>query len=457
MLFANGGNKLLSASADRTVVVRDLATREEDGQTMAAFIILRTITLKATPAAMTMQVNQDDTLIVSTIDRNVHKYDIKNGQLTSTFRTTDFDSSDTVVLTAMMNIPSPRGPPLLAGISGTDKSIRIYDDSGTLVRRDWGHTEGVTDLTVVAPKNEQETDSDETSLVSVAADGTTFMWSLFRKGQVKSQDLAKAMDLLSMTPPEKETLVTKPPLRRVFSQSELARFQRRSSADETTTPTGSRSPVLRKRSSRFSLAQTPKLDPPGPNQRFGGQSNSPPLYVGTSNRYYRTRSPSPPSPRSRALPKSRRQSVDARSKTGQVSPTAVDTGFGSLAASTEQVCRTLRAYRKKLSNSADSLSSGAVKELEKELAATARALGEKAVKSRGLDETVMVKLLDSYSEKLVEMLDEKIAASVARQVQQSNETDEVQSGKASPSKEMDSIIECVEVVSTNGVLNAEGH
>lgn len=344
VMFANGGEKLLSASADRTVVVRDLATREEDGRTMAAFLILRTITLKTTPAAISIQANQADTLIVSTIDRNIHKYDTRTGQLMNTFRTTDFDSSDTVVLTAMATIPSARGPSLLAGVSGTDKSIRIYEDTGLLVRRDWGHTEGVTDLALIASPEDQDADLEETSLVSVAADGTTFMWSLFRKSQVKSQDLAKSMDLLSMTPPEKETLVSKPPLRRVLSQSELARFQRRPSAEESTTPTARRSPPLRKRSSRFSLAQTPKLDPStGANQRYNSPNTSPPLQNGATGKYYRNRSPSPPSPRSRALPKSRRQSIDSR-KAGNGPTNTPDTGFGSIAASTEQVCRTLRAY-----------------------------------------------------------------------------------------------------------------
>jgi len=55
--------------------------------------------------------------------------------------------------------------------------------------------------------------------------------------------------------------------------------------------------------------------------------------------------------------------------------------------------------------------------LERELGLTARAVGEKAMKARGVaEETVMVKLLSQYSERLLEMLDEKFASTLARQI-----------------------------------------
>ena len=61
-----------------------------------------------------------------------------------------------------------------------------------------------------------------------------------------------------------------------------------------------------------------------------------------------------------------------------------------------------------------------MRELERELGLTARAVGEKATQAKGLDDSVMVKLLDQYSERLVNMLDEKIAASVAQRVRESS-------------------------------------
>jgi hypothetical protein len=106
--------------------------------------------------------------------------------------------------------------------------------------------------------------------------------------------------------------------------------------------------------------------------------------------------------------------MDARSRTK--APVSDSSKIG---ASTESLCRTLRAYRKRLANTSDTISPEIAKEVERELAATARAIGER-IKSKAFEETVMVKLLDQYSERLVTMLDEKIAASVAQRVRESS-------------------------------------
>lgn len=65
------------------------------------------------------------------------------------------------------------------------------------------------------------------------------------------------------------------------------------------------------------------------------------------------------------------------------------------------------------------MTSELAREVERELATTARAIGDR-VKPKEFDETVMVKLLDQYSERLVNMLDEKIAASVAQRVRENS-------------------------------------
>ncbi len=98
--------------------------------------------------------------------------------------------------------------------------------------------------------------------------------------------------------------------------------------------------------------------------------------------------------------------------------------FGGLAVSTEQICRSLHDYRKKLSSTSDALPLENVRELERELSSTARVLAEKASRN----ETAMVKLLDRYSERLVSMLDERIADSVAREVRRNVGRDEEGSG-----------------------------
>ncbi|KAF2497980.1 WD domain-containing protein, partial [Lophium mytilinum] len=433
ILFSRNGSRLVSCSSDRTVVVRNLVSREEDGETLFAFVILRTITLKASPVSIVLDVDQDDVLLVSTIDRQIQKYDLRNGHSLSSFRASDSEGGDAVVMCSLAHIPTPRGSPLIAGVSSTDKSIRLYEESGTLVGRDWGHTEGVTDIALVNSKNFEEDDVEQRSLVTVAVDGTIFIWNLDLKPPQR-QDISRSMDLAgASTPTNRDLIVNKPPLRRVFSQNELARFQR-SPDEESTTPTGGRSPRLRKRLSKFSLAQAPKLDPsPMPSIPKEYQTTGP-SFAQPISRKYRNRSPSPPSPRNNNQhSKSRRPSLDARLRT-KASNAPVNE-FGSLGASTEQVCRTLRAYRKRLANSSDSLSSESVRELERELAITARAVGERAVKAKTVDETVMVKLLDQYSERLVQMLDEKIAISVKQQVRQ-NSVD----GAASPSPTPDKAV-----------------
>jgi hypothetical protein len=90
--------------------------------------------------------------------------------------------------------------------------------------------------------------------------------------------------------------------------------------------------------------------------------------------------------------------------------------FGGLNMASEQLCRSLRAYRKKLSVSSDTLKAENVREMERELGLTAKALGEKAARTKGISEGVLTKLLDQYSERLVEMIDEKIVRRVARKV-----------------------------------------
>ena len=409
--FSRNGTRLVSSSSDRSLVVRELVSREEGGETIRAFVMLRAIMLKASPVSTAWDAEQDDALLVSTIDRQVHKFDTQNGQSLTNFRACDADGGDAVVLSSLVHIPREWGSPLIAGVSSTDKSIRVYDENGSLVARDWGHTEGVSDIALVQTADALESESNERSLVTVAVDGTIFVWGLTLQAANRN-DLTKSMDLLGpSTPSNQDLLANKPPLRRVFSQSELARFQR-SPESTITTSTGNRSPKLRKKLSKFSLFQPPKLEPSPMSSnvresRIGGWQG-----VGSLRRN-KNRSPSPPSPRNPQNGK-RRASTDVRPRTK-----APANEFGSIGASTESLCRTLRAYRKRLANTTETMNSELAKDVERELAATARAIGER-VKSKEFDETVMVKLLDQYSERLVTMLDEKIAASVAQRVRENS-------------------------------------
>jgi WD40 repeat protein len=399
VMFSRDGTRLVSSSGDRSIVVRELVSRQENGDTIRAFVMLRAVMLKATPVSMAWDVDQEDVLLVSTMDRQVHKYDLRNGQCMSSFRASDTDGGDAVVLSSLAHIPRGWGSPLIAGVSSTDKSIRIYDESGTLIARDWGHTEGVTDIAFVSPSEPSTNGSGERSLVTVAVDGTIFVWGLALQSPHR-HDTSRSVDLsATSTPSNPDFLATKPPLRRVISQSELARFQR-SSDEGRTTPTGNRSPKLRKKSSKSSF-QGSRLDAAGSTRenRLNSKSSQ------TTLRRVRNRSPSPPSPRQPQAAKAYTGEPKTRSK-------AALNEFGSLNASTEVLCRNLRTYRKRLANSTETLSPELAKEVERELATTARTVGER-VTTKDFDETAMLKLLDQYSDRLVTMLDEKIAATVA--------------------------------------------
>ncbi|KAK8174240.1 hypothetical protein IWX90DRAFT_413607 [Phyllosticta citrichinensis] len=330
LLFSRDGQRLLSCSTDRTVVVRDYLAREEDGYTMAAFLIARTITLKSTPVSMVFDGENEHVLVVSTIDRQVHKYDVRSGQSISCFKASDSDGGESVILSDLVHFSTARGQNVIAGVSSTDKSIRLYEENGALIGRDWGHTEGVTDIALVTGSGQTEDGAPAESqcLVTVAVDGTIFVWNIDFKppGHAPNRsnsDLSKHLDLCGVGTPEKgpastNLLSNQAPLRRVLSQSELAKYQRASSshgsddgaADSTpvavsvTTPTGSSKrspPTLRKRPSRINDA-TPKLEPSplASGATTAGSSNkSHALRVQTSRRHHHardSRSPSPPSP-----------------------------------------------------------------------------------------------------------------------------------------------------------------
>jgi WD40 repeat protein len=411
VLFAGDAKHLISCSSDRTVVVREGLSRTEGNSTLFAFMIARTITLKATPVSMTLLNGRTDVLLLSTIDRCLLKYDLMTGHHVSTFKTADSEGGDAVVLSSLIHLTTVNGSNILAGVSSTDKSLRLYDENGSIIARDWGHTEGITELTTI--NNPQSEDQGQKSLVTVAVDGTIFIWSYGARLTSAKSDLSSSMELMGITP-TKDLLANKPPLRRVLSQSEIARFRQSSPEQEDQVPTptnagrrGARN--LEKKSSRFSLAQTPKLEP------------SLSSYDPTRRKTIRpVRSSSPTSPDRKSPPRPvrvahRKASSEASQGRSRMSTTArasIGPGAASAAnglpASTDTICRALRSYRRKLATSNDSLAPECLRDIERELGLTARAVGEKALKNKeAVEESVMVKLLNQYSERLLEMLDER--------------------------------------------------
>lgn len=385
LMFMNDGERLLSSSADRTILVRDRATRDEDGAMSVAYLITRVITLKASPISMTFCPDDPNMLYVSTMDRCISKFDIPSGRQIHCFKASDSEATDAVIMSALTVTSEIPGqcPKLLLGVSSTDKSIRVYDlERDQLLTGEFGHTEGVSDALLLEEPDPNDRSITKRNLVSAGIDGILMIWNL----SVQPQPPPEGRD---EDGPTKEATAAKPPLRKVLSRSELAGFQRPDNPSPLGTPTPTRelSPTLSRKMSKqsltpsnlknHSLAETPSP----PNRR------SPTIFTPTESS---RRSPSPVSPKSRpSIPKrshgtrtsSRRVSSDFRSRT----KASHRSEFGSLEMSTEQVCRTLRAYRKKLNGSGQQVL--AQKELERELTLTLRAVNARSMNSDESAET----------------------------------------------------------------------
>ncbi|KAJ4424547.1 hypothetical protein N0V82_000871 [Gnomoniopsis sp. IMI 355080] len=403
-LLLSSDRKIITSSLDRTVQIHDLVSKEEDADTMAA-IQSKSIVLKASPTSMALA-SDCKSVFVSSLDRIVYHIDVETGQPLSAIKCIDENGSDTAVLDSLVFGPSHQDEPtFLLGLSNTDKSVRLYNAStGAFMDREWGHTESINGV-VLAGVGE----GARKIAVSVASDGTIFIWEL--------NLLYSPADVTSRSPsPAKDTLLgpSRPPLRRVLSKAEIAEFQR-----PTSSQSGRRSPprALRPRKSRSNLStsssaslKTPvatsfddfsRLAEETPSRRVSANRSGSPGNTDISPPIARlTRRPSMPALGSTPVPQ-------ARKKTSAVNLRA-SYGTGSLQAASEQTCRQLRAYRKKLSSS-DDIEPEMLSELEEELRLTVAAIGERANRSQvAMTEPVLSGLLDRYSEKLLSMLDEKL-------------------------------------------------
>lgn len=383
-------DRVLICSMDRTIQVQEIVSKEDDPDVVAA-ILSRIITLKASPTSMAM--GQDGrTVFVSFLDRSVSQFDLDSGRQINTFKCVDEGGVECAVLDSLsVGNWLPKDQDFLLGTSNTDKSIRLYDaNSGKFLDREWGHTEAINGVSLI------DDDDGSRKVVSVGSDATIMIWTLDLNDPSPSST--------SRDPsPVKEATLGRPTLRKVLSRAELAEFQRPSSSGRITT---SPPRTLRRRTSRMNLTATNLKTPTGPPQASPSNSTS------TITEDTPTRRPSgdcragspPPSPKSRLR---RKSSLPALGTNVRKSSNPNLRGFGTLNMSTEQTCRTLRAYRKKLSSS-EPISAEVLTELDQELRLTAAALGDRAIRSKAMNETVLSGLLDQYSERLVTLLDEKL-------------------------------------------------
>lgn len=409
LLLSENGQHLMSCSADRSVVVREACIRKADDPRTLAFAMLRAITLKSAPTSMCLA-GSPDTILVSSTDRVVAKFSTKTGTSGFSFKCADNENGEAVVLSKILFAPSLNGNPTIVGVSSTDKSVRLYTDYGNLVARDWGHTEGITDAALIAASITSKVEqSASPQIVTVAADSTIFVWH----GTATTRSSTQMSDHSNGESASTPTTLG-PPLRKVLSHSEISKIRRDRAAEvqdppspcNTTAVQPPSPPKVRRKTSRISLAQAPRLEP-------GFRTN----YDTSRRRSLRHRSPSPPSPRNTKKENVRSASqlgMSLRSKSSEnvlrtTATVSNGSGFGTITASTDSVCRTLRMYRKKLAiaSSNDKVTPDAFKELEKELRLTAKMLSEK-IEGTSLDDDAITRVLRRTSSKTNYRVDEKL-------------------------------------------------
>lgn len=444
-------DRILTCSLDRTLQIHDLVTKEGEPDVMAA-ISLKVISLRASPSSMTVTPDFRS-IFVSLLDRSICQFDFSNGRLLNSFKCSDETGNESVVLESLTyDQLETNDLSFILGISNTDKSVRIYDaQSGCFIHREWGHTEAINGVILA--------DGDENGrrVVSVGEDGTIMIWAL------DFQEPAGEATIRDPSPEKAIPLAAnRPPLRRVLSKAELAEFQRPSSS---ATPGGRRSPprTSHRRPSKFhtiSSLRTPisdKQTSPSSANPVTGADDTPPRRASPGGGSPSDTPPPEESPKSSRSRMFRRPSLPAMNMTPSSSIKSVKSrkasnsnlrggghhntngnnknsnhGFGSLSMATEQTCRQLRAYRKRLAASSAEINDDLLTQLDTELRLTAGALGERAIRTRSsgagcssgghghghghhqhhnkaVSESALLEgLLDQYSERLVSMLDEKL-------------------------------------------------
>ncbi|KIY01960.1 uncharacterized protein Z520_02098 [Fonsecaea multimorphosa CBS 102226] len=404
VMFVQKGEKILSCSTDRSLVIRERMLRQPDGGKAVAYLATKFLTLKGTPLSMAMAA--ENTLIVSTMDRRVTNVDISTGTMLDSFKVGDAESDDTVFLNSMVcsSIPDNPDQKMLIGYCSMDKSIRVYNERNfTLLARESGHTEGVSDIALLEQPDSSSPGS-RCTVVSTGLDGTIMIWSISKTApflltpnipQGQAGGFGLVADETEVVKPTPSSL---PPLRKVLTKSDIAELLGANGQMSPSTPR-SLSPVrLQRKTSRLALVtsledleETPSRQPGLPAERGESPSGekaeirrspSPPPRGPSKLRNQRSRadiskdveskrtplaerSPSPPAaavsmpgtPKQRqkanngrlrrppSVPSDLRAQAAAQGRRQSMSQAS---DFGSLAMATDQATRMLKIYKKKL-------------------------------------------------------------------------------------------------------------
>ena len=355
--LSQDGVCLVSASADRTIVVRSSAN---DDQGRSAFIQLRVINLKASPLTLNLNTGCRDDLLVSTMDRQVVKFDSQSGQLLEAFKAADgLGSTDAFTLNICkvfdLKTSSDSTHLIVVGASSIDKSLRIYDPTnGALLAKGYGQL-AISDVNLM--RSYDIGDESTYRIVTTGFDGTIFLWNL-------DGDALFAEEVSLGTKTDKNMHST-PPLRKVLSKVEIRDFHRHfESSSAPTTPTNkNRSPTrLRKKTSQLGLTRTPRQALPVIPSVSYKQDPSASASASTA--------PSMRSSEVMTPPKSSSSSTEF-----EVHKTDVPSSASEVNELAENMCDTLRAFRRGIQYSLPKLSSSMQANVLHELNQTMAAIG----------------------------------------------------------------------------------
>ena len=227
---------LLSISSDRTIIVRKLARRE--GQ-WVAFVTTRIITLKASPLSLATVPAEPSVVLVSTLDRQILRYNVISGRLLHSFKILDPTAGESLLMSSLEVHELDhltRASRLILGVSSTDKSIRLHDynSGGELCRREYGQN-GISAVKLFRRYVEGESPCSCDHLVSCGLDGTVMTWKLFCNS-LRSKNLHNTTN--SEESPSRQIFPSVQPLRRILSKAELTDLQKSlASESDTMTPT----------------------------------------------------------------------------------------------------------------------------------------------------------------------------------------------------------------------------
>lgn len=394
LLFLHNGSTLVSASADRTVVIRTIALVH--GQD-AAYIPTKILTLKSSPLALTHKLDESKQLIVSTMDRQILTFDIDSGHLIQSFKATDFQGRDAVIVGSMVsqNVDTEAlKAPVIFGVSSNDRSIRAYDSAtGNLLALEYGQL-AISDITVLEATDQRRSDSP--IIITTGLDSTIMIWTLSAApfSQQAFDGGRGSQEVFS------DRSRSSKPLRRVLSKSVLSDLQ--NSLDrEPTTPTRSQNPSrVRRKASRLTLVSTSKQA----SHKTSKSTRHSPSSTAQDNGQNSLRDPSPNSTTEKVTLASRtkRSSSDATRHRPSTSLSPDD-----IAPTAESLCRYLHAFRTRLEISAEKLEADIGQRLERELVQTMHVVRQEMQETQQMsNEASTSNPIDGW---LARLIDERLA------------------------------------------------